>query len=393
MSDPAPTPEPPLVLRAEPQAAPPSAPPVPRKPAPGFWGAVLWCLLFIAVQLSCAIGVILLVLGLFAVRSDDPGKFLDAQLGGFAASAKQAGPNDPPRPQMPIAIGQALASGMLAAQVGSLLLIVLVVPRVVGPDWKRQFGVRTPAGLHVFLVLLIVPGFMLLSDGIQELFLRITGITRPAANEAIHGTFNTVPLFITLVAVGLGPGLVEELWCRGFLGRGLSARYGLGWGVLCTSVMFGMLHMDPSLVFITGLMGAYLHFLYLATRSIWVPVLLHMLNNGLTALILLSPTLVEAAKEYGADQHGFRAVTELAALGLIVFGSVALWTSRARLFVPSQTDVGPEEKPWKEEYPGVSAPPPGSPVKLGHAAVSSAAMLLTLASFGVLVFLLSKLDS
>jgi hypothetical protein len=157
--------------------------------------------------------------------------------------------------------------------------------------------------------------------------------------------------------------------------------------------MFGLLHMDPSLVFITGLMGAYLHFVYLATRSIWVPVLLHMLNNGLTALILLSPTLVEAAKAYAADKHGFRAVTELAALGLIVFGSVALWTSRARLVAPPQTDVGPERKTWKEEYPGISAPPSVAPVKLGYAAVSPVAMLLTLASFGLLVFLLSKLDS
>jgi membrane protease YdiL (CAAX protease family) len=284
-------------------------------------------------------------------------------------------------------LAQSLAYGMLAAQVASVGAILLVVPRVVGRDWKRQIGVRVPAGLHVFLAVLVVPAFMLLAEGIQELFLRLTGITRPAANEALNGTFATVPLFVTLLAVAVGPGVVEEFWCRGFLGRGLCARYGLRWGVLATSVLFGMLHMDPSLVFITGLMGAYLHFVFLAARSIWVPVVLHLLNNGLTILALLSPTLVAAGKALQEDKQGYRAVIDIAALGLIVFASAALWTSRAKLS-DDATASG-----WEPEYPGVSAPPPEAQRRIEYGDLSPAAMVLALGSFGVLAYLLSQYAS
>ncbi|MCE9562135.1 MAG: hypothetical protein K8U57_08780, partial [Planctomycetes bacterium] len=160
MSNEIPEANPPLVLRVEPT--------IPPKPRPGFWGAVLWCLLFIAVQLTSAIAVLVVMLLVHASRSDDPSRFLNDQLNGLAKSAARTGPDEPPRPPAPTVISQALAYGMLAAQVGSLGLILLVVPRAVGPDWKRQLGVRVPAGLHVFLVILVVPAFMILTDGIQE---------------------------------------------------------------------------------------------------------------------------------------------------------------------------------------------------------------------------------
>jgi len=354
---------------------------------------VLWCLLFIAVQLSSAIAVLMVMLAVLAYRSDDPSRFLNDQLNGFVKAASPTRADEPPRPPVPNEIGQGLAYGMLAAQIASFGFILLVVPRAIGPDWKRQLGVRVPAGLHVFLVVLVVPAFMILSDGIQELFLRLTGITRPAANEALTGTFGTVPGFVTFLAVALGPGLVEEFWCRGFLGRGLCARYGLIWGVLSTSFLFGMLHIDPSHVMIAGLMGAYLHFVYLVSRSIWVPVLLHLMNNGLAVLLALAPGLQATAKAFQDDKQGFRAVMDLASLGLIVFASVALWTSRAELRSEPVTDADTHSKEWQPEYPGISTPPLESDLKLGYGAVSPAAMFLAMGSFGVLAYLLSQLGS
>lgn len=377
--------QPPLVL--------PVAPPEKPKPGPGLGGAILWCLAFLAVQLGSALLVLAGVLCVQAFRSPDPGQFLIDQLTGLGAAAAATKPNEPPRPPVPVEIGQALAYGMLAAQIGSLLLILLVFPRRIGPDWKRQLGVRKPAGLHVLLAVLVVPGFMLLADSIQELFSLLTGIRQPPANEALNATFRTVPGVVTFLAVALGPGLVEELWCRGFIGRGLSARYGIKTGVFITSLLFGLLHMDPSQVFITGLMGAYLHFVYLATRSIWVPMLVHMSNNGLAVLIVLTPSLSAAAQRYKDDEKGMRAVMDIAALGLLIFVSVALWTSRAEVVrvkpQPGDEDWRPDG--WEPEYPGVSAPPPGVPAKIAHATVSPAAVVLALASFAALAYLLAQL--
>ncbi len=386
--------DPPLVLR--PTEQPPEPAPQPCGPSrrvwraivwgitvylARFWEAIAWCVVFVAAQLCALLGTICVVFAAYAFAAPEPGKFFDQQID---AALKAIDPKfQGERPAMPFEFGQAIAWGMLAAQFASLGLIALVLPRRIGPDWKRQIGVRKPAGLHVLLVLLVVPGFMIVSGVVQEAFLWATGIRPPAAMKALNDIFKEYPWPLTVLAVGIGPGLVEELWCRGFLGRGLSARYGLVAGVLVTSVLFAVMHIDPTQLFVIALMGAYLHFVYVATRSIWVPILLHAMNNGVSILLVLALK----PEQLDQDKHVPIVVT-IAALSLMIFGSVALWTSRAELRPTlAEDDAWWESDGWKPEYPGVSAPPPEANVRLGYAVVSPVALLFTFVSFVAVMYL------
>ena len=136
---------------------------------------------------------------------------------GFSKASAHKGEGE--RPPVPFEIAQSLAWGMLAAQFVSLALIAIVLPRRIGPDWKRQIGVRRPAALHVFLVLLIVPGFILNADVIQTVFTWATGVPPPPPDKTVTGLFRDFPWPLTALAIAIGPGVVEEFWCRGFLGR------------------------------------------------------------------------------------------------------------------------------------------------------------------------------
>lgn len=367
--------DPPLVTRPpEPPAEAPPAPAKPRRPRPGFWEAVAWCVVFLAGQICAMLVTVVVVLGAYALSAPQAGKFLDEQLDGFAKAVDPKFQGE--RPPLPFEFGQGLAWGMLVAQFVSLGLIVLVLPRRVGADWKRELGFRKPHGLHVALVLLVVPGFMIMAGVIQEAFQMATGFRPPPAIRSLNGVFGKFPWPLTVLAVALGPGVVEELWCRGFLGRGLSARYGLLAGVTITSVLFAAMHVDPSQLLSIALMGAYLHFVYVATRSIWAPVLLHAANNG-TAILLV---LTMKPEQLDQDKN-VPVVVSLAALSLMIFGTVALWTGRAELR-PTVAGDG-----WKPEYPGVSAPPPEANVRLGYEIVSPVALVFTLVSFAAVVYL------
>jgi membrane protease YdiL (CAAX protease family) len=320
------------------------------------------------------------VLGVHALRADKAYDFLLDQLAGLGKATAATAPPEG-RPPVPFEIGQSLAWGMFAAQVASLALILIVVPRRVGQDWKRQIGLRRPWWFHVLLVVLLLPGFMLLSDGIQEILSRLTSIRMPVAPGALNQVFARWPWWLTVLTVGIGPGAVEELWCRGFLGRGLCGRYGLAVGVILTSVLFGLLHVDPMYAIVTGCMGAYLHFVYLASRSIWVPILLHALNNGLAMLAILSGLQVQLNPVVNEWTH----VIYLTSFSLVMFASVALWTSRPRVLSPGVRGVT-----WQPEYPGISHPPPDADGQLGWRAPSPVAVVLTFASFAMLVYLLSR---
>ncbi|QJW99341.1 CPBP family intramembrane glutamic endopeptidase [Frigoriglobus tundricola] len=371
--------DPPMVTRP-----PEVAPPVPKRPRPGFWEALVWCLLFLAGQVFGAVAGMGVVFIAYALAEPEPVRFMLDQLEGFSKASDAKAQDD--RPPVPFEIGRAVAWGMLSAQFVSLGMIALVLPRRIGPDWKRQLGVRRPSGLHVLLVLMIVPGFVLFADVIQTVFVWATDLKPPATMRALNGIFRQFPWPLTVLAVALGPGVVEEFWFRGFLGRGLSARYGLGAGVLLTSLFFAVAHLDPSQLLTFALMGAYLHFVYRATRSIWPSILLHAMNNGIAVLLLLvlPPEKLEQPTPV---------IVPLASLSLLIFGSVALWTNRARVERIAADDPTrwdgweSDEGTWKAEYPGISTPAPESGLRLGYGAVSPVALGFTFASFSVLLYL------
>jgi membrane protease YdiL (CAAX protease family) len=366
------------LVRAAGEAQPPAeATPVPpaKRPGPGFWESLLWCVVFLGGQVVGLAVVTVGVFLLFALSANDPKAFTDEQLNGLKAAAEPHAP-DTTSP-MPQAIAEALGWGMIAAQVVALVLVLVVIPLRVGPGWRRQIGVRRPSGLHLFLVLLIVPGFIVLPDAVQSLFRWLTGWQPNSVSQDLSGLFSQLPLALTLLGVAIGPGIVEEFWCRGFLGRGLCARYGIAAGVFITSLLFALMHMNPAQIPAYLCMGAYLHFVYFATRSIWPAVLLHAMNNGMAVVLslVLSP-------EKG-DQPA-PVVVPLTALALLIFGGVALWTGRA---VARPVTASAEPAQWQPEYPGISAPPPGTGLRLEHEAASPVALAFTVVAFAAMLYL------
>jgi membrane protease YdiL (CAAX protease family) len=89
---------------------------------------------------------------------------------------------------------------------------------------------------------------------------------------------------MAVLIVAVGPALGEELFCRGFLGRGLVARYGTVAGISLTSILFGVMHIIPAQAMYAGLLGILLHCLALSGRSLWLAMLAHFLNNALSVM-------------------------------------------------------------------------------------------------------------
>lgn len=79
-----------------------------------------------------------------------------------------------------------------------------------------------------------------------------------------------------LVVVVLAP-VVEELLFRGFLINRWGRRWGLPTGIVLSSAVFAVLHAHWVGLFVFGLVMA---LLYVATGSLWAPILAHVLNNA-----------------------------------------------------------------------------------------------------------------
>jgi hypothetical protein len=214
------------------------------------------------------------------------------------------------------------------------------------------------------------------------------GVLKESMMEDLVKDVRAWPPLAGVLVVGLGPGLGEELWCRAFLGRGLVGRHGAVMGVILTSLFFGAIHVDPHQGTMAALMGLALHFSYLMTRSLWVPMLLHFLNNSLSVLgekldKLLPESTGERARsiDSGAGQPWY---VLAAAACLVAAVCWAFYSSRGRLV---RTD-GSDRPPWRPRFAGVAHPPAGSGTAVVYPWPSLASVLAVILAVAALAWAL-----
>jgi membrane protease YdiL (CAAX protease family) len=139
-------------------------------------------------------------------------------------------------------------------------------------------------------VLYVVAGFVVFSVS-SSLVLHGLGALLPQfhPNQIAQDFFvgiaptNRVVGLVTLVII---PPLFEETVFRGFLFPAIAKRWGVVWGAVLSSAVFGIAHFQLNLGIYTFLMGLVLCWMYTKLRSIVPGMWLHMINN-LVAFILL----------------------------------------------------------------------------------------------------------
>jgi membrane protease YdiL (CAAX protease family) len=328
------------VLPAE-ESELPAVLPAPSPPHPGFWWAILWCMGFLFVTQIVSAIVVLVVMALFDLAGT-PAELIRDKLrdrGWMVALSRRS-----------------MAPTLLVTELMVITISLVVIRFVVGSDWKRQLAVRRPSWWQVLLVLLSFPAVLYLGSGVYLLArrwlpgLEKLGIDVDVMKEMVE-LFRSWPWWFAVPVIGLGPGIGEELWCRGFLGRGFVGRYGVIPGILLTSFFFGAIHVDPHQGTMAMIMGLFLHYVYLTTRSLWMPMLLHFLVNSTS---VVADKLHMEDVDTAPEQIPW--VVYVGSALLLASVAWALYRSRTRLAVLTETGMSP----WRPEFPGVEYPPAGS---------------------------------
>ncbi|MFO0964288.1 MAG: CPBP family intramembrane glutamic endopeptidase [Gemmataceae bacterium] len=170
---------------------------------------------------------------------------------------------------------------MLCGQIMALGFAVFALSARVGSNWTRTLNLRRPPLVPTLLAVLCLPAVFFLAAWLVHLATPAPDAAGPSEVATLAGS----ALWFGLLVHAVGPAVNEEVFFRGFLGRGLIGRYGVIPGVLLTSVLFGVFHANVPQAILGLVIGAFMHLAYLATRSLWVPMLLHFLTNALVHLM------------------------------------------------------------------------------------------------------------
>ena len=92
------------------------------------------------------------------------------------------------------------------------------------------------------------------------------------------------PLWLTLLAFAIAPGICEELAFRGFLLSGFARPGRIGLGIVLSALTFGIMHLIPQQVFNAALLGLVLGLIAIKTDSLIPGIVFHIFYNGLEVL-------------------------------------------------------------------------------------------------------------
>lgn len=173
-------------------------------------------------------------------------------------------------------------------------------------------------------------------SGLEETLQSLEG----NANEAIASLLggDTIPdLLLSILIIGLLTGLSEELFFRGAMQNFFfSTRMKRHLSVWLTAVIFSLMHFQFYGFIPRILLGAYFGYLIWWTGSVWVPILVHALNNSIAVfgswMLLRSGEAesIEEATDTAISTDYITAILSLAvtALGIIILRRLCLKEAR-----------------------------------------------------------------
>lgn len=303
------------------------------RPHPHFGWAVLWMFGFWTVQIAVGIAVVIVAM-----------MFAFAQGQNFSEHMESA---------MASASAVMIPIGTLASVVTAIVVAYIF--------YRRQFGVRLALrGMSwqqwLASLLAVLPLAVIASE-----VTNCAGELLPHFNAEVLGEFAASPWPLVFIAACLFPAIGEEIFCRGFLGRGLVAHHGAVGGVLLASLLFGIMHIDPVQSVGAFVLGLGLHFIYLTTRSLLAPMLVHMLNNAFAFWVMLNyqwcplPGLSPLPDDTQVHTPPSVLIAAIAASAALLG---LLYQTRTRWLLTTCDSQSGEPMAWSPGYVTAEQPPP-----------------------------------
>jgi membrane protease YdiL (CAAX protease family) len=266
---------------AEPQTPPATGPaPVRLGGWPGVpltsvtwgWRATLG-LAFLALTTNVAVSVLS---GLPSVQ-----RFIKAAIAGLPAAHRSAG------------VWAALLVVSLVTY-AALLAAALVGVKLKHARLAPALGFRTARLLPV--VGLVVAGVWIgfIVDIAYSIATAVLKLKMPDTNAQLlsNGAKSPFGLIAVFLLVGVIAPIAEEILFRGVVFSGLRDSWGEGWAIVVSSVLFGVMHLQPLVIVPTAILGVLLAKVFSMTRSLWASIALHSAYN--TTIMLFGLLVLRA---------------------------------------------------------------------------------------------------
>ncbi|MBT8386848.1 MAG: CPBP family intramembrane metalloprotease [Ignavibacteria bacterium] len=193
----------------------------------------------------------------------------------------------------------------MAGQILFILLPALLFAKWIYGDISKVINIKIPKWREVFL---FIVGIIVLTPLLQSyLYIQNYFIEKLAAssefvnsiksmfdslNELVEKTFgnllaadNVPEMILVIIVIAVVPALSEEVMFRGFIQRSFEHKISPFKAAAVTAIFFGLYHFSPYGILPLITLGLYFGFAAYLSKSLFIPIILHFLNN-FTAVLL-----------------------------------------------------------------------------------------------------------
>ena len=214
--------------------------------------------------------------------------------------------------------------GIFATQWGVLLLPVIAVILFFKVDIKKSLNLRGFKPIQLPATILVGIGAL----GVATLAGQLQGYLFPEAEEFLKEMQKMLDLekfgmnpFTGYLIIALSPAICEEFLFRGMILSSLKEKFSEKSVILITGLLFGLFHMHIFRLVPTAILGIYLTFIVYRTRSIYLGMIGHFLNNALALSILFFPGFKSALEWF----MGSESISMTGIVIALVSGVVGVW--------------------------------------------------------------------
>ena len=146
-----------------------------------------------------------------------------------------------------------------------------------------------------------------------------------ADNTALYDLWGNNPVWLAVVSSALAPAICEEVMFRGFMLGTLENKYSAVKAVILTGILFGAYHMSLNGLIIIGLLGIVQSYIVNRTKSIYLTMITHFINNLLAVLSVLYEEQFTKALPFLAGDELPTSTMIIMALSGAVLLSLGMW--------------------------------------------------------------------
>jgi membrane protease YdiL (CAAX protease family) len=136
--------------------------------------------------------------------------------------------------------------------------------------------------LVMFSLSYIVP-----SSELENIMASIVGRYSSLTKILIHLTQIPGPfgLFLAILSVAIIPSIVEEIFFRGLIQYNLIPKYGNMKSIITTSILFAVIHFNPSSIVPIFILSLVLGYVYYKTNNLLYSIIIHFSTNFITVFL------------------------------------------------------------------------------------------------------------